>query len=311
MRKVILVGTGAVGTAYAYSLVNQGFITELVLVDMNEEKAEGEAMDLVHGIAFAETNMTVRSGTYEDCRDADLVVITAGANQKPGETRLDLVGRNAAITRGITDKVVQSGFNGIFLIASNPVDILTHVVQKQSGFPANRVIGSGTTLDTARFKVLIGQYLEVDPRNVHALIIGEHGDSELPVFSQASIGPENLDKVLARRNRSGDIANLNAIFEDVRTAAYEIISRKGVTNFGIGMALSRITKAIFNNENSILPLSCLLEGEYGERDIYMSVPAIINRDGIKEVINLDLNEEEKVLFKKSAEAIRSASQNVL
>jgi len=311
MRKVILVGTGAVGTAYAYSLVNQGFITELVLVDMNEEKAEGEAMDLVHGIAFAETNMTVRSGTYEDCRDADLVVITAGANQKPGETRLDLVGRNAAITRGITDQVVQSGFNGIFLIASNPVDILTHVVQKQSGFPANRVIGSGTTLDTARFKVLIGQYLEVDPRNVHALIIGEHGDSELPVFSQASIGPENLDKVLARRNRSGDIANLNAIFEDVRTAAYEIISRKGVTNFGIGMALSRITKAIFNNENSILPLSCLLEGEYGERDIYMSVPAIINRDGIKEVINLDLNEEEKVLFKKSAEAIRSASQNVL
>jgi len=311
MRKVILVGTGAVGTAYAYSLVNQGFITELVLVDMNEEKAEGEAMDLVHGIAFAETNMTVRSGTYEDCRDADLVVITAGANQKPGETRLDLVVRNAAITRGITDQVVQSGFNGIFLIASNPVDILTHVVQKQSGFPANRVIGSGTTLDTARFKVLIGQYLEVDPRNVHALIIGEHGDSELPVFSQASIGPENLDKVLARRNRSGDIANLNAIFEDVRTAAYEIISRKGVTNFGIGMALSRITKAIFNNENSILPLSCLLEGEYGERDIYMSVPAIINRDGIKEVINLDLNEEEKVLFKKSAEAIRSASQNVL
>lgn len=311
MRKVVLVGTGAVGTAYAYSLVNQGFITELVLVDMNEAKAEGEAMDLVHGIAFAESNMVVRSGSYADCKDADIVCITAGANQKPGETRLELVGRNAAIARSITDEVVKSGFNGIFLVASNPVDIFTHVVQKQSGFPAHRVIGSGTTLDTARFKVLLGQYLEVDPRNVHAVIVGEHGDSELPVFSQASIGTENLSKVLERRNNPSDKENLQQIFQNVRNAAYEIINRKGVTNFGIGMSLARITKAIFNNENSILPVSCLLNGEYGQNDIYMSVPAIVNREGVKEVIDLELNAEEKALFEKSAQALKTARQNVL
>lgn len=311
MRKVVLVGTGAVGTAYAYSLVNQGFITELVLVDMNEEKAKGEAMDLVHGIAFAESNMVVRSGSYADCKDADIVCITAGANQKPGETRLELVGRNAAIARAITDEVVKSGFNGIFLVASNPVDIFSHVVQKHSGFPAHKVIGSGTTLDTARFKVLLGQYLEVDPRNVHAVIVGEHGDSELPVFSQASIGTENLSSVLERRNNPSDKENLQQIFENVRNAAYEIINRKGVTNFGIGMSLARITKAIFNNEHSILPVSCLLNGEYGQKDIYMSVPAIVNREGVKEVIDLELNAEEKALFEKSAEALRAARQGIL
>lgn len=311
MRKVILVGTGAVGTAYAYSLVNQGFVTELVLIDANEEKAKGEAMDLIHGMAFAPSNMDVRWGTYEECSDASIVVITAGANQKPGETRLELVEKNAKIMRMITQDVMKSGFNGIFLVASNPVDIMTHVVQKESGFEPSRVIGSGTTLDTARFKVLLSEYLEVDPRNVHALIIGEHGDSELPVFSQASIGIENLDKVLERRNNPEDVQNLGKIFERVRDAAYEIINRKGVTNFGIGLALARITKAIFNNENSILPVSCLLENIYDQSDIYMSVPAIVNRDGIKEVIELDLNKNERTLFQKSAQALKEARKSVL
>lgn len=311
MRKVILVGTGAVGTAYAYSLVNQGLVTELVLIDANEEKAKGEAMDLVHGMAFASTNMAVRSGSYVDCKDANLVVITAGANQKPGETRLELVEKNAKIMRSITNEVLGSGFNGIFLIASNPVDIMSHVVQKESGFEANRVIGSGTTLDTARFKVLLGEYLELDPRNIHAVIIGEHGDSELPVFSQASIGTENLDKVLKRRNNPDDINNLGEIFIRVRDAAYEIINRKGVTNFGIGMALTRITKAILNNENSILPVSCLLENIYGQNDIYMSVPAVINRQGIRKVIELELRDNEKVLFEKSAQALKEARKTVL
>lgn len=311
MRKVILVGTGAVGTAYAYSLVNQGFVTELVLIDANEEKAKGEAMDLIHGMAFAPSNMDVRWGTYEECSNASIVVITAGANQKPGETRLELVEKNAKIMRTITKDVMKSGFSGIFLVATNPVDIMTHVVQKESGFEASRVIGSGTTLDTARFKVLLSEYLEVDPRNVHALIIGEHGDSELPVFSQASIGTENLDKVLERRNNPDDVQNLGKIFERVRDAAYEIINRKGVTNFGIGLALTRITKAIFNNENSILPVSCLLENIYDQSDIYMSVPAIVNRDGIKEVIELDLNKNERTLFQKSAQALKEARKSVL
>lgn len=310
MRKVVLVGTGAVGTAYAYSLVNQGFVTELVLIDANEEKAKGEAMDLVHGMAFASTNMAVHSGTYADCKDASLVVITAGANQKPGETRLELVEKNAKIMRSITQETTKSEFNGIFLIASNPVDIMSHIVQKESGFPASRVIGSGTTLDTARFKVLLGEYLELDPRNVHAVIIGEHGDSELPVFSQASIGTENLDKVLKRRNNPDDIDNFGKIFVRVRDAAYEIINRKGVTNFGIGMALARITKAILNNENSILPVSCLLENQYGQSDIYMSVPAVVNRQGIRKVIELELHDNEKVLFQKSAQALREARKTV-
>ena len=304
MRKVVLVGTGAVGTAYAYSLVNQGFVTELVLVDANAEKAEGEAMDLIHGMAFASTNMKVSAGTYDDCKDARIVVITAGANQKPGETRLQLVERNTAIMRSIVQSIKASGFDGIIVVASNPVDVLSYVAWKESGLPASRVIGSGTTLDSARFRVLLGEYLEVDPRNVHALIVGEHGDSELPVFSQASIGAESLENMLARRNNPNDKENLDRIFNEARNAAYEIISRKGVTNFGIGMCLARITKAILDNEYSILPVSCLLNGEYGQEDIYMSVPAIVTRDGIKEVIELKLNEEEQALFSKSADVLR-------
>lgn len=307
MRKVVLVGTGAVGTAYAYSLVNQGFITELILVDANEEKAKGEAMDLIHGMAFAPSNMEVRAGGYDECKDAQIVVITAGANQKPGETRLQLVERNAMIMRSIITEVKNSGFDGIVVVASNPVDIMTHVAAKESGL---RVIGSGTTLDTARLKVLLGEYLEVDPRNVHAVMIGEHGDSELPVYSQASIGTENLEKVLERRNNPKDLEELEKIHHDVRNAAYEIINRKGVTNFGIGMALTRITKAILNNENSILTVTCPLDGLYGQKDIYMSVPAIVNRDGIKEIIEIDLNEKEKELFEKSAQALREASKNI-
>ena len=310
MRKVVLVGTGAVGTAYAYSLVNQGFITDLVLIDANKEKAEGEARDLVHGMAFAPSNMKVSSGDYSECKDADLVVITAGANQRPGETRLQLVEKNTQIMKSIVKEVLANGFDGIFLIATNPVDILTYVVQKESGFPSNKVIGSGTTLDTARFKVLLGEYLGVDSRNVHAIIIGEHGDSELPVFSQASIGTENLEKVLKRRNNPKDKENLEQIFINVRDAAYEIINRKGVTNFGIGMCLTRITKAILNDENSILPVSCLLEGQYGQNDIYMSVPAVVNRTGIKEVIELDLDEKEEQLFKKSAEVLKATRGTV-
>ena len=310
MRKVVLVGTGAVGTAYAYSLVNQGFITDLVLIDANKEKAEGEARDLVHGMAFAPSNMKVSSGDYSECKDADLVVITAGANQRPGETRLQLVEKNTQIMKSIVKEVLANGFDGIFLIATNPVDILTYVVQKESGFPPNKVIGSGTTLDTARFKVLLGEYLGIDSRNVHAIIIGEHGDSELPVFSQASIGTENLEKVLKRRNNPKDKENLEQIFINVRDAAYEIINRKGVTNFGIGMCLTRITKAILNDENSILPVSCLLEGQYGQSDIYMSVPAVVNRTGIKEVIELDLDEKEQELFKKSAEVLKETRGTV-
>lgn len=306
MRKVVLVGAGAVGTAYAYSLVNQGFISELVIIDANEEKAKGEAMDLVHGMAFASSNMVVKHGGYEECSDAQLVVITAGANQKPGETRLDLVEKNTKIMKSIVRSVVDSGFNDIILVASNPVDLMSHVAQKESGFPAHKVLGSGTTLDSARFKVLLGDYFKVDPRNIHASIMGEHGDSEFPVWSQASIGIESLSKVLERRNNPEDKKNLENIFSQVRNAAYEVINRKGVTNFGIGMCLTRITKAIFNNEHSILTVSCLLEGQYGQNDIYLSVPAIVNRQGVQEVIEVDLDDNEDQLLANSVEVLKKS-----
>lgn len=306
MKKVVLVGTGAVGTAYAYSVINQGTVNELVLIDANEARAEGEAMDLIHGMAFAPTNTKVSAGTYADCANADIVVITAGANQKPGETRLDLVEKNTKIIKAITKDVVDSGFSGIFLIATNPVDILSYVVQRESGFAPHRVIGSGTSLDTARFKVLLGEYFDIDPHNVHALIVGEHGDSELPVWSQASIGAESLENLLKRRNNPEDEQQLEQIFVQVRDAAYEIIKRKGMTDFGIGMCLARITKAIFNDEHSIIPVSCLLDGQYGESDIYLSVPAVIYQDGVKEMIELSLSDLEQEKFKKSAHKVRSS-----
>lgn len=306
MRKVVLIGAGAVGTAYAYSLVNQGIVTDLYLIDANVDKSTGEAMDLAHGMAFASSNINVESGDYSECKDADLVVITAGANQKPGETRMELLSRNASITKSIVKEVVANHFNGIILMATNPVDVLSYVAYKESGLSPEKVIGSGTTLDTGRFKFLLGEYFERDPRNIHASIIGEHGDSELPVWSQASIAMESLDNLIARRKNPKDWDNLNKIFEDVKNSAYEIIDKKGYTNFGIGMALSRITKAIFNNENSILPVSCYLNNIYGQNDIYMSVPAVINSNGINEIIELKLNEKEEKQFENSAKAIRDA-----
>ncbi|WP_339291965.1 L-lactate dehydrogenase [Paenibacillus sp. FSL W8-0187] len=305
ISRVVLVGTGAVGCSYAYALINQGVVEELTLIDINEKRAEGEAMDLQHGMAFASTTTRVTSGTYAACEIADLVVITAGAPQKDkNETRLELVGKNAEIIRSITRDIMASGFNGIILVASNPVDIMTYVAWKESGLSKERVIGSGTTLDSARFRFMLGEYLGVDPRNVHAAIIGEHGDSEVPVWSQAAIGIEGLEKVLARRNNPGDKAALRSIFENTRDAAYHIIDRKGATYYGIGMCLVRITKAIFADENSILPVSCLMEGQYGQSDLYLSTPAVVNRTGIKEVIEIDLNETERQMLEKSAAVMR-------
>jgi L-lactate dehydrogenase len=305
ISRVVLVGTGAVGCSYAYALINQGVVEELTLIDINEKRAEGEAMDLQHGMAFASTTTRVTSGTYAACEKADLVVITAGAPQKDkNETRLELVGKNAEIIRSITRDIMASGFNGIILVASNPVDIMTYVAWKESGLSKERVIGSGTTLDSARFRFMLGEYLGVDPRNVHAAIIGEHGDSEVPVWSQAAIGIEGLEKVLARRNNSGDKAALLSIFENTRDAAYHIIDRKGATYYGIGMCLVRITKAIFADENSILPVSCLMEGQYGQNDLYLSTPAVVNRTGIKEVIEIDLNETERQMLEKSAAVMK-------
>lgn len=303
INRVVLIGTGSVGCSYAYAMINQGVAEELVLIDVNEAKAEGEVMDLNHGMPFSPSPIKVWSGTYQDCETADLVVITAGLAQKPGETRLQLVEKNKKIFKQIVYSVMESGFDGIFLVAANPVDILTYVTWKESGLPKERVIGSGTVLDSARLRFNLGQYFDVDTRNVHAYIIGEHGDTELPVWSCTSIGVEKLETVLAKKN---DLKKecLEKIFVNVRDAAYHIIERKGATFYGIGMALVRITKAVLNNENCILTVSAYLDGEYGQNDVYIGVPAVINRNGIREVIEIDLNDKEKQQFEYSVSVLK-------
>ncbi|MDF2606172.1 MAG: L-lactate dehydrogenase [Bacillales bacterium] len=303
INRVVLVGTGYVGASYAFAMLNQGLAEELVLVDLNKDKAEGDAMDLCHGLPFVSTPTKIWFGDYSDCKDADIVVITAGANQKPGETRLDLVEKNTNIFKGIVSEVMKSGFDGIFMVATNPVDILTYATWKFSGLPKHRIIGSGTILDTARFRFLLSDYFSIDPRNVHAYIIGEHGDTELPVWSNANIGLKHISEFI-EENENYSHEDLENIFVNVRDAAYQIINKKGATYYGIAMGLARLTKAILNNENSILTISAHLDGQYGESDVYIGVPAVINRDGIREIIELEISEDEKQKFKHSASVLK-------
>ena len=308
-NKVALIGTGFVGSSYAFALLNQGIAHELVMIDLNKEKADGDARDLNHGLAFA-SPMKISAGDYSDCRDADLVVITAGANQQPGETRLDLVEKNVKIFKSIVDSVMNSGFNGIFLVATNPVDILTYATWKFSGLPKERVIGSGTILDTARLRYLVGEHFDIDTRNIHAYIMGEHGDTEFPVWSHMTVGASHLSELIDLHQ--DDVQKqLDDIFVNVRDAAYHIIERKGATYYGIAMGLARITKAIFNNENSILTVSALLEGEYDQEDIYIGVPAIINGEGIRKVVELPLNDKERTQFAHSAETLKNVMKKAM
>ncbi|SFA50264.1 L-lactate dehydrogenase [Parageobacillus thermantarcticus] len=303
MNRVAVIGTGFVGSSYAFALMNQGIADELVLIDVNKEKAKGDVMDLNHGKVFAPKPMNIWHGDYQDCQDADLVVICAGANQKPGETRLDLVDKNINIFKTIVDSVMKSGFDGVFLVATNPVDILTYATWKFSGLPKERVIGSGTILDTARFRFLLSEYFQVAPTNVHAYIIGEHGDTELPVWSHAEIGSIPVEQILAQNNnyKKEDLEN---IFINVRDAAYQIIEKKGATYYGIAMGLVRITRAILHNENAILTVSAYLDGQYNEKNVYIGVPAVINRNGIREVMELKLNETEQQQFHHSVTVLK-------
>jgi L-lactate dehydrogenase len=305
VNRVVLIGTGFVGSSYAFALLNQGVTEELVLIDLNKEKSEGDAMDLNHGLPFSPAPTKIWFGDYTDCREADIVVITAGANQKPGETRLDLVEKNTNIFKGIVDQVMQSGFDGIFLVATNPVDILSYAVWQFSGLPKERVIGSGTILDTARFRFLLGEYFDVDTRNVHAYIIGEHGDTELPVWSHADIAGTSIAEWI-RKKPEYQQEHLDELFVNVRDAAYHIIKRKGATYYGIAMGLVRLTKAILQNENSVLTVSAYLDGEYNQKDIYIGVPAIVNRSGIREIIQLKLNDSETKKFSHSVDVLRKS-----
>ncbi len=309
VNRVVLIGTGFVGSSYAFAILNQGITEELVLIDLNKEKSEGDAMDLNHGLPFAPSRTKIWFGDYSECKDADLIVITAGANQKPGETRLDLVEKNAKIFKGIVGLIMESGFDGIILVATNPVDILTYAVWKYSGLPRERVIGSGTILDTARFRFLLGEYFDVDTRNVHAYIIGEHGDTELPVWSNADIASTPI--LEWTKNKPGfNKSDLEQIFLNVRDAAYHIIERKGATYYGIAMGLVRLTKAILQNENSVLTVSAYLDGEYGHSDVYIGVPAVVNRNGIREVVQLDLSEEEQEKFNHSVSVLKNIQEPV-
>lgn len=304
-RKVVIVGAGMVGMSYAYSLLNQSVCDELVLIDVNKTRAEGEAMDLNHGLAFAGASMRIYAGNYDDCRDADIVAIAAGVAQKPGETRLDLLKRNTEVFRSIIEPVTASGFNGIFLVATNPVDIMTRITCALSGFNPRRVLGSGTALDTARLRYLVGEYLKVDPRNIHAYVMGEHGDSEFVPWSQALLATKSILE-LGKEMGPEFGRRLEAIEDEVRTAAYKIIEAKKATYYGIGMALTRITKAILGDEHSVLTVSAMLRGDYGQRDVFTGVPCIINQDGIQRVLPLSLTDEEMEKFARSCETLRES-----
>lgn len=303
-RKVVLVGTGMVGMSYAYALLNQNACDELVLVDVDAQRAMGEAMDLNHGLAFAGSHMKIYPGSYADCSNADIVAICAGVAQKPGESRPQLLGRNTEVFRSIIEPVVASGFGGLFLVATNPVDVMTYITHKLSGFDEHRVIGTGTALDTARLRYLVGAYFGVDPRNVHAYVMGEHGDSEFVPWSQAMIATKPVAAICEEdraRNCNKDLADIEV---EVRTAAEKIIQAKRATYYGIGMAMVRITRAIFGDESSVVTISARLNGEYGQKDVYAGVPCIVNRDGVKRVLRLDLNEAELGKFARSCEILR-------
>lgn len=302
-NKVVLVGDGTVGSSYAYALMNQGLCDELIIVDLNEDKAKGDVMDLNHGITYAPTAMKVKQGSYQDCSDAAIVVITAGVAQKPGETRLQLVNKNVAIFKTIVNNIMDSGFNGIFIVATNPVDVLSYATLKYSGLPKERVIGSGTILDSARFRYLLGEEFDTAAVSVHGYIIGEHGDSQFPAWSSVNISGTPVAKRLTKE-RKDEIAVM------VRDAAYEIINAKGATYYGIAMGLARITKAILRNENVVLPVGTLLEGEYGHSGVYVGMPSVIIRSGIKNVVELSLNEEERQKLSQSVQTLKDIQDSI-
>lgn len=299
-RKVVLIGTGMVGMSFAYAVVNQGGIcNELVLIDVNKERAIGEAMDLNHGLAFAKSNMKIYAGDYKDCKDADIIVIAAGVAQKEGETRLDLLQRNAEVFRSIITPVVKSGFDGIFLVATNPVDIMTRITYELSRFGASRVIGTGTSLDTARLRYLLGDYFTVDPRNIHAYVIGEHGDSEFVPVSQVMLATKHVTEIFDDDRNSYCIDDMQKIEDQVRTSAYKIIEAKRATYYGVGMAITRIVKAILGDESSVVTVSAKLCGEYESKNVFIGVPCIIGRNGVKEILELSLTDDEMDKFKSS------------
>ena len=308
-RKIVLVGTGFVGMSMAYSFLSTGGIDELVLLDVAKEKAVGEAMDLQHGLPYARGKMEIYAGDYADCRDASIVVITAGAAQKPEETRLDLTAKNAKIMKSVVESIMASGFDGILIIASNPVDGMTYLAQKVSGLPKERVIGSGTILDTARLRYMMSEYLDVSSSNMHAYIMGEHGDSSFVPWTHAYVGSKSLLELLDEKGKP--LSALHDIYTNVQQAAYEIINRKKATFYGIGLSLNRLVHAVLDDENAILTVSAYQEGEYQQKGLYIGVPAVVNREGVREVIRLKLNEVDQAKFDSSCRTLKEINRDII
>lgn len=299
-NKVVLVGCGNVGMAYAYALLNQkDYVNELILIDINKDKVIGEAMDLNHCLAYSPSKIKVKAGDYNDCKDAKIVVIAAGANQNVGETRMDLIHKNSIIFKSIVKEVMNSGFEGIFLVATNPLDVMTYLTLVYSGLPKNKVIGSGTTLDTARLRFMLSEKLDICPKNIEAYVIGEHGDSEFIPWSNANIALKKISSVLTKEE-------MLKIEEDVRNSAYEIINKKGATAYGIGMCLVRITNAILEDKKIILPVSSWDK----QNKICISTPAVVGKDGVNEKIFIPLTEEEKLKLVNSINVIKEAINNI-
>lgn len=299
-NKVVIIGCGNVGMAYAYALINQNtYVNKLVLIDINKDRVEGEVMDLNHCLPYAPNKISISNGEYSDCSDACIVVIAAGVNQKPGETRTDLIHKNASIFKDIVGQVMKSGFNGIFVVATNPLDVMTYLTYKYSGLPSNRVIGTGTILDTARLRLMIGKKLCINSKDINAYVIGEHGDSEFIPWSNASISLQNIKEFFNEEE-------LNDIEDDVREAAYEIINKKGATCYGIGMSLVKITNSILGNENNVLSLSIYDE----KNDVYVGLPAVLNKEGISKRVYLKLTDEEETKLQNSINVIKNNINSV-
>lgn len=308
-QKAVMIGCGYVGSATVFALMQSGLFSEIALIDANMEKAKGEAMDISHGIPFAK-QMTIYAGSYDDVKDAGIVIITAGANQKPGESRLDLVGKNVAIFNMIIPEIVKREFEGILLVVSNPVDILTKVAQQLSGFPEHRVIGSGTVLDTGRLKYKLSEHLGVDTNSIHAFIIGEHGDSEIVAWSSANVSGIPLDNFCEMRGHYAHKEAEENIAETVKNSAYEIIQRKSATYFGVAMAVKRICEVIVRDERAILPVSTNMHGEYGINDVVLSMPCILGQQGIETQVPIVLDAEEKQKLVESATVLKEIYQAI-
>ncbi|SHI92638.1 L-lactate dehydrogenase [Clostridium cavendishii DSM 21758] len=307
-NKISIIGAGFVGSTTAFALMDKGLASEMVIVDINKDRAEGEVMDLSHGAAFVKP-VNIVAGDYEATKDSDIVIITAGIGPKPGESRLDIVNKNVSIFKSIVPEVVKYSPNSILLVVSNPVDVLTHITYKLSGFPANRVIGSGTVLDTSRFKYMLSEHFKIDARNVHTYIIGEHGDSEIAAWSLTNIAGINADAYCIATCNKCDRSFKYSIPDKVKKAAYEVINRKGYTNYAVALAVRRIVEAILGDEETILTVSSLFNGEYGIADTYLAIPTIVNRTGASKILEIPLSNEEQEKLKSSAEILKNVVEN--